>query len=88
VNLYAKLSGKKQHKNFLRPLSILVLTIQKRVIICSRNIGKCESTAHELKRIGVRSLAIQCDISSDEDVDRLVSETVKRFQRIDILINK
>jgi len=57
------------------------------IVICSRNIEKCEATAHEVEKCGVKASAIQCDISSDEDIDRLVSETVKKFQKIDILVN-
>jgi len=57
------------------------------IVICSRKLEKCEATAHEIEKLGVRALAIQCDINRDEDVDRVVSETVKKFQKIDILVN-
>jgi len=57
------------------------------IVICSRNLGKCEATTHEIEKLGVRALAFQCDINRDEDVDRVVSETVKKFQKIDILVN-
>jgi len=57
------------------------------VVICSRKVEKCEETAHDLKKLGVRAIAIQCDINSDEDVDRVVSQTLRECQNIDILVN-
>jgi len=57
------------------------------IVICSRKLEKCETTAHEIEKLGVRALAIKCDISRDGDIDRVVSETVKKFHKIDILIN-
>jgi gluconate 5-dehydrogenase len=57
------------------------------VVICSRNLEKCEATAHDIEKLGVRALAIQCDINREEDVDRVVRETVRKFQKIDILVN-
>ena len=57
------------------------------VAICSRKVEACEATAHEIGKLGARALALQCDINCDEDVDRVVGETVKEFQKIDILVN-
>jgi NAD(P)-dependent dehydrogenase (short-subunit alcohol dehydrogenase family) len=57
------------------------------IVICSRKLDKCEETAHELEKLGIKSLAIQCDISRDEDLDRVINETGRKFQRIDILVN-
>jgi len=57
------------------------------IVVCSRKLEKCEATAHDIEKLGVRSLAFQCDVNRDEDVDRVVSETVKKFKKIDILVN-
>jgi len=57
------------------------------IIVCSRKLDKCEETAHELEKLGRNALAIKCDISSDEDIDRVVDETIKKFHKIDILVN-
>ena len=70
-------------------------------IICRRlaaegaNVGivyqssreKAEALAGELNGKGVRSLAVQADVSREEDVARLVASVMKEFGRIDILIN-
>jgi len=57
------------------------------IVICSRNVEKCEATAHEVEKFGVRALAIQCDITRDEELNRLVGETIKKFKKIDVLVN-
>lgn len=57
------------------------------VVICSRRLEKCEETAHEIEKLGSSALAMQCDINCDQDVDRVVSETLRKFQKIDILVN-
>jgi gluconate 5-dehydrogenase len=57
------------------------------IVVCSSKVEKYEATARDLEKLSVRTMAIQCDIGRDEDVDAVVSETVKEFQKIDILVN-
>jgi peroxisomal 2,4-dienoyl-CoA reductase len=46
-----------------------------------------EPTAAEIARSGVRSFAAAGDVRKPEDVDAVVSQTVEKFGRLDILIN-
>lgn len=46
-----------------------------------------ESVAAEIKALGRKSLAVTGDVSSSEDVTRLVDTVVKDLGRIDILVN-
>ncbi|MFZ0927730.1 MAG: SDR family oxidoreductase [Syntrophobacteraceae bacterium] len=57
------------------------------VVVFSRRIEVCEEVAQEIQKLGVRALAFKCDISRQEDVDRVVSESLKELKRIDILVN-
>ena len=57
------------------------------VAICSRKIDKCEETVKELEDLGTKALAIQCDITRDEQVDLMLAQTLKKFGRVDILVN-
>jgi NAD(P)-dependent dehydrogenase (short-subunit alcohol dehydrogenase family) len=57
------------------------------IIICSRKLEKCEATAHEIEKLGVRALPFKCDIDRDGDVDRVTTTTLKEFGKIDILVN-
>nr|WP_263328275.1 SDR family oxidoreductase [Neobacillus sp. Marseille-Q6967] len=57
------------------------------VVVCSRNLEACQQVSETLIAKGVRSLALKCDVSSPEDIQYVVDETVKEFGRIDILVN-
>ena len=46
-----------------------------------------EAAAQIAKATGSRTLGLQVDVSSESDVARMASETVKAFGRIDILVN-
>ncbi|NRD78622.1 SDR family oxidoreductase [Bacillus sp. BRMEA1] len=57
------------------------------VVVCSRNLEACQELSDSLKERGVRSLAFKCDVSSSDDIQYVVDETLKEFGRIDILVN-
>ena len=46
-----------------------------------------EETGIAAGELGQRSLAIQADVGSLADIDRMVKETVDAFDRVDILVN-
>jgi dihydroanticapsin dehydrogenase len=46
-----------------------------------------ESTAAGIVATGGRALFIEADVSSEEDASRVSAETVRRFGRVDILVN-
>ena len=57
------------------------------VVICSRKVEKCEEVARDIEKTGVKALAFECDLNRDEDVERVIEETMKQLKRIDILVN-
>ncbi|NLG33371.1 MAG: SDR family NAD(P)-dependent oxidoreductase, partial [Syntrophomonadaceae bacterium] len=57
------------------------------VVIASRKLDKCEEVASELRALGVKSIAVRCDIGIIDDCLNLISETVKEFGTIDIMVN-
>jgi len=57
------------------------------VIINGRNLEKAKAVAKEIEDWGVRSMAIDADVSLSQDVTKMVEETIKQFGRIDILVN-
>lgn len=57
------------------------------VVVCSRKLEACQEVSERLIELGVKSLALQCDVTNPEDVKRVVDETVREFGRIDILVN-
>ena len=46
-----------------------------------------ELVREAVEREGTQALVVQADVSRTEDVERLVSRTLERFQQVDILVN-
>lgn len=57
------------------------------VVVCSRRIEACEHVRKNLEAKGVQALAIECDITKEEDIQKVIQKTLETFGSIDILIN-
>ena len=57
------------------------------VAIVGRNMEKLEAAYEDLKGIGPKILRVQADVSKQDDVNRMVKETVAALGRVDILFN-
>ncbi|WP_413301099.1 SDR family oxidoreductase [Bacillus sp. 1P10SD] len=57
------------------------------IVVCSRKVEACQEVSERLEKLGVRSMALQCDVSNVEDIQRVVEKTVEEFGTIDILVN-
>jgi gluconate 5-dehydrogenase len=58
------------------------------IVALARRKEKIEAVADEIaKEFGVETLAVQCDITSTEQVEAAVKTVLDHFGRIDILIN-
>jgi 3-oxoacyl-[acyl-carrier protein] reductase len=53
----------------------------------ARSRAEAERTVAEIEKLGPHSLALQADVSVDEEVRRLVDAVVERYGRLDVLIN-
>ena len=58
-----------------------------KVVLCARNLEVCEDSAETLRSMGVKCLALRCDVAEREDVKTLVEKTVEHFGRVDVLVN-
>ena len=58
-----------------------------RVVCLDLNLEAAEETASIIQAEGGEAIALKCDVASATDVDRVASETVKRYGRIDVLHN-
>lgn len=59
-----------------------------RVAIADVNVARARELADQLNRDGSeRALAMECDVASEEDVQRSIDETVARFHTLHILVN-
>lgn len=41
----------------------------------------------KIKEFGSEALAIKCDVSNEEEVERMIKETIDAFGRLDVLVN-
>lgn len=57
------------------------------VVVCSRTTAELEELAAEIEAKGVEALVAPCDVSKEGDIDRVISQTLEKFNYIDILIN-
>jgi len=57
------------------------------VVVSDLNKDECLRVVAEIEALGVEALAIQCDVSIKKEVDELISATVAKFGRLDVLVN-
>ena len=57
------------------------------IVICARKLERCEKAAAELAELGVRTLALRCDVRQPGDVQAVVDKTIEQFGRVDVLVN-
>ena len=58
-----------------------------RVVLAARRAERLEELAGRLAAEGAEALAVACDVSAEPEVDRLVEATLRRFGRVDVLVN-
>ncbi|TLY39222.1 MAG: SDR family oxidoreductase [Nitrospirae bacterium] len=58
-----------------------------RVVVAARRQHLCEQTVKQIREKGGEAMAIQTDVTDEAQVDRLITETVKRYGRLDLLVN-
>lgn len=57
------------------------------IVIADLKLEDAQAAAKEIEALGVKALAIECNVLKDEHLVRLTEETVKQFGAIHILIN-
>ena len=57
------------------------------IVITARKVERCEESASEIEKIGVKALPVGCDIIDRDQVDELAKRVLKEFGKIDILVN-
>jgi NAD(P)-dependent dehydrogenase (short-subunit alcohol dehydrogenase family) len=57
------------------------------VVLCARHLDRCEAAADELRALGVRALALRCDVRDPTEVEAVVDRTRSELGRIDVLVN-
>lgn len=57
------------------------------VVVVARTVKQIEQTAEEIRKLGREALAIPADVSKQDQVNKVVDQSISHFGRIDILVN-
>jgi len=55
--------------------------------VAARTLAQVQHVAEEIRDMGRRALALQCDISDRQSVNRAVDNAIENFDHLDILVN-
>ena len=58
-----------------------------KVAVAGRRVERLEETVEEIEKLGSEGMAVRCDVTRKEEVERMVEAVVERFGRIDVLLN-
>ena len=57
------------------------------LVLCARKEERCRKAAEEFQQLGVKAIALACDVKSSASVQQMVNASLSQFGRIDVLIN-
>jgi len=58
------------------------------VALAARKIERCEAAAEKIRgETGVKTMALRCDVADPDEVKSMVDSVLRKFGRIDILVN-
>jgi len=57
------------------------------ITVVARTKEQIEQTAEDIRKLGRKALAIPADVSQEDQVKKVVEQTVSRYGKIDILVN-
>src|SRR5262249_44688545 len=58
-----------------------------KVVVAARKIEALEAVADEIRKAGGEAAARACHAGREDEIQKLVDETVKRYGKVDILVN-
>lgn len=67
--------------------SLLFAQHGAKICVADINLKGAEETASAIHASGGEALCIETDVTNTEHIQRMIHETIKKFQRIDILFN-
>lgn len=57
------------------------------VVVSDLNEENAKQVANEITQLGLRAIAVKCNVSRKEEVDNLIAQAIKEFGQLDILVN-
>ena len=57
------------------------------LVLCARKEERCHQAAEQLQHLGLKAIAVGCDVKNPASIQEMVEATLAQFGRIDVLIN-
>ncbi|XP_063833411.1 3-oxoacyl-[acyl-carrier-protein] reductase FabG-like [Ostrinia nubilalis] len=57
------------------------------VVVVGRNEARLQEVAAKCTAVGSAPLVVKADVSNDDDAKRIISETINKFGKLDVLVN-
>ena len=70
-----------------RAISLAFASEEAAVVVAARALPRLEAVADEIRSGGGRAIAIQTDVSDENQVKKMVAQTLNEYGQIDILVN-
>lgn len=70
-----------------RAIAILFAGEGAKVVITSRTLSELKNTAEQIRSKNSNIVLVRADISKQKDVDNLIKQAIRNFNKIDILVN-
>ena len=70
-----------------RGIALVLAEAGADVAVAARTMKNVEAAAADIRALGKRGIAIQCDVSDSDQVNAMVASATDEFGRIDILVN-
>ncbi|MBE0411508.1 MAG: SDR family oxidoreductase [Anaerolineales bacterium] len=70
-----------------RGIALAISNLGAKLVVCGRREGMITETANQIRRSGGECLPVRADVSSLEDVQRLVEMTIDKYKKVDVLVN-
>jgi 3-oxoacyl-[acyl-carrier protein] reductase len=58
-----------------------------RVVVSSRDLKACELVVKEIENLGGEAIAVQCDVSKEDEVKNLIDKAAENYGSVEILVN-
>jgi NAD(P)-dependent dehydrogenase (short-subunit alcohol dehydrogenase family) len=70
-----------------RAIALALARVGADLVVCSRRPAALKPVADEVRALGRRALAVECDVADAGQVDDVVRQATGTFGRIDLLVN-
>jgi NADP-dependent 3-hydroxy acid dehydrogenase YdfG len=67
--------------------SLAIAKAGAKVAVGARRTDKLEQLKKEIEKLGGECITVSCDVSKRSDCEKMINETVKKWDRLDILVN-